>query len=51
MTIAGQATPVYAAASCGFADGLKKDPKTKAAGYCLYWNVADHATNTWTSAA
>lgn len=51
MTIGGQATSVYAAASCGFADGLKKDQKTKAAGYCVYWNVVDHATTTWTSVA
>jgi hypothetical protein len=50
MTIDGKKEEVYAAASCGFADGLQSGHQSKSAGYCVYWYVQDHVTSTWASA-
>lgn len=50
ITIDGKKEDVYAAASCGFADGLQSGHQSKSAGYCVYWYVQDHVTSTWASA-
>lgn len=50
LTIDGMATAVYAAASCGFQDGLHSATASKAAGICYYWHAIDHSTSTWASA-
>ena len=47
-TVNGIATQVWAAASCGFKDGLDKGASA-AAGYCVYFEVVNGVSTTFST--
>lgn len=46
----GSTTNVWVAVSCGYQDGMQPTVTAPAAGYCIFYNNADHVTSTWTTA-